>query len=103
MVRPPRIRAGLAPGRVDTGLDALRNIAQLIDSGGNISIGEMEPVPCAAVAVDGHTALAMLQRRHGESVQDLVVRLDEAIGAAWNEGRFADEINAPRPTKSIRR
>jgi hypothetical protein len=45
----------------------------------------------------------MLQRRHGERLHDLLVRLDEAIGLAWNDHRFTDEINTPRPSKSIRR
>jgi len=103
VVRLPRTRAGLAPGSVDKGFDALRNIAELIDSGGNITLGELPPIPCAAVAADGHNSLAMLRRRPGEQLQDLLVRLDEAIGVAWNEGRFADEINPPRPAKSIRR
>jgi hypothetical protein len=104
VVRPPRTRAGLPPGGVDTGLDALRNIAELIDSGGNISIGELSPIPCAAaVATDGHNSLAMLRRRQGEPLHELLVRLDEAIGVAWNEGCFADEINPPLPAKSIRR
>jgi hypothetical protein len=103
VVRPPRTRAGLPPGGVDTGHDALRNIAELIDSGGNISLGEIPPIPCAAVATDGHNSLAMLRRRPGERLQDLLVRLDEAIGVAWTEGRFADEINPRRPAKSIRR
>lgn len=103
MVRPHRTRSGLAPGSVETGLDALRNIAELIDSGGNISLGEIPPIHCAAIAADAHSSLAMLRRRPGEPLHDLLVRLDDAIGVAWTEGRFAHEINPPRPTKSIRR
>jgi hypothetical protein len=75
----------------------------LIDGGGSISLGEIPPIPCAAIATEGHNGLAMLRRRPGERLDDLLVRLDEAIGVAGNEGCFAVEINPPRPAKSIRR
>ena len=67
----------------------------LIDSGGQISIGQLPPVPCAAVANDDYNCLAMLQRRPGESLHDLLLRLDAAIAIAWNDERFIDEINTP--------
>jgi hypothetical protein len=73
----------------------LQNIAELIDNGGQISIGGIHPIPCAAVANDDHQALAMLQRRRGESLHQLLVRLDAAIAIAWNEERLIDEINTP--------
>jgi hypothetical protein len=90
-----------APGGVGASLDALQNIVALIDSGGQISIGGIHPIPCAAVANDDDQALAMLQRRPGESLHQLLVRLDSAIGTAWNEERLIDEINPP-PAKSRR-
>ena len=90
-----------APGGVSSSLDELQNIAELIDSGGQISIGGISPIPCAAVANDDNQALAMLQRRPGESLHQLLVRLDSAIGIAWNEERLIDEINPP-PAKSRR-
>ena len=92
---PPRERA--APRGVGTPGDALENIDELISNGGQISLGEMEPIPCAAIANDEHNCLAMLQRRQGESLRDLLVRLDAAIAIAWNEERFIDEINTPIP------
>jgi hypothetical protein len=91
-----------APGGVSPSLDALQNIVALIDSGGQISIGGIDPVPCAAIANDDHQALAMLQRRRGESLHQLLVRLDSAIATAWNEERFIDEINPPSTTTSRR-
>jgi len=77
--------------------DALENIAELIDSGGQISVGQVPPIFCAAIANDDHNCLAMLQRRPGESLRDLLVRLDAAIATAWGEERFIDEINPPTP------
>jgi hypothetical protein len=95
MARPTRTRDRAAPGRVTASIDALKNIAELINSGGQISVGQLPPVRCAAVANDEDNCLAMLQRQPGESLRDLLMRLDAAIATAWSEGRFIDEINPP--------
>lgn len=79
--------------------DALANIAALIDDGGQITIGQLHPIACAAIANDDHNCLAMLQRRPGESLRDLLVRLDAAIATAWNEEILIDEINPPLPSR----
>ena len=42
----------------------------LVDGEGEITIGRVGRVRCAAVASDGHNALAMLVRRRGESLED---------------------------------
>lgn len=97
MARRPPTRERAAPRSVSASSDALENIDALISNGGQISLGEMEPIPCAAIANDEHNCLAMLQRRKGESLRDLLVRLDAAIDIAWNEDRFIDEINPPIP------
>ncbi len=95
MARRTRIRERAALRGVNTSSDALENIDELISSGGQISLGQMSPIPCAPIANDEHNCLAMLQRRNGESLRDLLVRLDAAIAIAWNEERFIDEINSP--------
>ncbi len=97
MARRTRTRERAAPRGVGTPGDTLENIDELISSDGQISIGRISPVPCAAIANDEHNCLAMLQRRQGESLHDLLVRLDAAIATAWNEERFIDEINPPNP------
>jgi hypothetical protein len=53
----------------------------------------MGPVHCAATASDEDSCLAMLNRREGETLYQLLLRLDQAIDRAWNEGEFTDEIN----------
>lgn len=98
MARRTRTRDRAAPCGVSASSDALENIAELINSGGQISVGHVSPVPCAAIANDDHNCLAMLQRRPGESLRDLLIRLDAAIATAWREERFIDEINPPKPT-----
>ena len=97
MARRTRTRERAAPRGVSTPDDALENIDELVSSGGQISVGQIPPIPCAAIANDDHNCLAMLQRRQGESLRDLLMRLDAAIAIAWNEERFIDEINPPNP------
>ena len=44
----------------------------LVDGEGEITIGPIGSIRCAAVASDGHNALAMLVRRPQESLHDLL-------------------------------
>lgn len=76
--------------------NSFENIEALIDGIGNINIGRIGPIPCAAVAADEDQALAMLAARPGESLLELMARLDAAIGLAWEQDIYTDEINTPR-------
>jgi hypothetical protein len=58
-----------------------------------ITVGVIRPVGCVAVATDGHNSLAMLKRRPGETLAQLLTRLDQAIALAWTEEIYTDEIN----------
>lgn len=69
------------------------NIQDLIDNGGNLSIGQIPPVRCAAVAADESNMLAALLRRDGESLVELLDRLDTAIDKATEQEIYTDEIN----------
>ena len=80
-----------APDSANAGLP---HIAQLI-SDGEITVGMLNPVGCVAVATDGHNSLAMLKRRPGETLAQLLTRLDQAIERAWTEEIYTDEINPP--------
>jgi acetylglutamate kinase len=71
---------------------SLPNIAQLIDDG-EITIGMLRPVGCVATAADEDCNYAMLVRRRGESLFQLLTRLDQAIDKALTLGIFTDEIN----------
>ena len=68
-------------------------IEWLVDGEGEITIGRVGRIRCAAVASDGHNALAMLVRRPDESLHDLLARLDEAIRLAVEEDEYTDEVN----------
>ena len=83
------------PDAPASGVNPLENIESLINGDGEITIGSIASVPCAATASDPHQCLAMLVRRRGESLLDLLQRLDTAIASAYNEERFIDEINPP--------
>jgi hypothetical protein len=72
----------------------LPHIAELIIDG-EITVGTPVPVGCVAIATDGHNTLAMLKRRESETLSQLLTRLDMAIGKAFTEDIFTDEINAP--------
>lgn len=71
----------------------MNNIEALIEDGGDITLGRLEPIPCAATAADGHNALAMLVRHAGETLNALLKRLDRAIGRYYEHGEITDEVN----------
>ena len=73
---------------------SLPNIAELI-ANGEITIGVLSPVGCVAIATDGHNTLAMLKRRRGETLAQLLARLEQAIDKALTEDVYTDEINPP--------
>jgi len=64
----------------------------LVRSGGQIMLGYVAPIEGAAVATAEQTLFAALVRREGESVNALLQRLDEAIGAAFHQGVLTNEI-----------
>jgi hypothetical protein len=69
------------------------NIDTLVKGSGDVTIGRVGPIRCAAVASDGDQMLAALVRRPRESLEELLARLDAAIGDAWENDVFTDEIN----------
>jgi predicted RNase H-like HicB family nuclease len=74
---------------------ALPNIETLIEEDGQITVGHLDPVGVVAIANDEHNALAMLRRRQGESLGELLRRLDAAVHLALEEDERTDEINPP--------
>jgi len=68
------------------------NLARLI-AHGQITLGVIRPMGCVAVAHDGHSSLAMLRRRRGETLIQLLTRLEFAVDKALKEEVLTDEIN----------
>lgn len=61
---------------------------------GAITIGVVPPLKeCVAIAHEGRHTLAMLKRQKGESLTELLSRLNLAIARAHTEDIFTDEIN----------
>ena len=54
---------------------------------GQITIGNVRPVGCVAVAHDGRQTVSMLLRREGETVTQLLTRLDLAVGKRHSHRR----------------
>lgn len=69
------------------------NIGFSINGNGDITIGATASAPCAATAANKDQSLAMLVRREGETLEQLLLRLDRAIELANDNGIFIDEIN----------
>jgi len=65
----------------------------VLDGGGHLSIGRLEPVTCAAVVNDDHAMQVVLQRQPGETLMQLLARLDAALGPALSDNKHVDEIN----------
>ena len=72
---------------------SLPNIEYLIDGNGEMTIGNLGPIRCAATASDDDQSLAMLVRRNNETLGQLLIRHDHAIEKAVEDETFIDEIN----------
>jgi hypothetical protein len=68
------------------------NLNLLCRTGGNFLIGYIKPVNGAAVASDDTRVYAALVRREGESLEDLIKRLDEAVGQVMLGGASINEL-----------
>lgn len=73
--------------------DPLGHIRALIDGGGHIMVGRVDPIDFAAVAWDGRQTVAMLQRHPDETLPQLLNRLNLAVDTARRQGQRVDEIN----------
>lgn len=88
LVTRRRVRSDFTPS------SAWPHIEAFVESGGNISVGRIAAINCAAIAADDYGMLAALVRRNDESFASLMQRLDDAVDKAINHDAFTDEINA---------
>lgn len=86
-----------APGGHATWLPTIEEY--LSDWEGQISVGAIGPIRCAAVASDPHRMPVALVRQPGESVKALLERLDRHLRAALDHDEYTDEINPPLPSR----
>ncbi len=74
----------------------LQNIDWLIGDGvGAIHVGRVGSIECVASAADEDLCYAMLSRRSGETLLQLLHRLDRSIAIASETSETIDEINGP--------
>ena len=100
MERRPRRPGGPKPRSVAS--TTLPNIEWLLADHGAITLSEVSPVGCVAAAADNDTCYAMLARRNGETVLELLHRLDKAIATAAENNTTVDEVNPPGGFKPSR-
>ena len=64
---------------------------------GSLTLGSIgtRSLGCTAVASDEHDMLVALVRKSGETMHQLLDRLEHALGPAIDEQIFVDEINGP--------
>lgn len=80
---------------VPSGLESPRldNIQAFLDgTRGQITIGEIPPIPRAALAAEGKKVRAALVGREDETVLDLLLRLDAALDDYCVKNVVVDEV-----------
>ncbi|MEB0056212.1 hypothetical protein [Variovorax sp. LG9.2] len=70
----------------------MKNIEALIADGGDITLGAVYPIECAATAADGHNSVAMLVRRKGGTLDALLKRFDKAIAKFYDDGETIGSV-----------
>jgi hypothetical protein len=69
------------------------NIQAFVDgTKGQLTVGRIPPIPCAALAAVGKTVRVALVRRPKETVSELLQRLDAALGKVLADGQPIDEV-----------
>ena len=66
--------------------------AFLDHSRGQITIGEIPPIRSAALAAEGKKERVALVRRDGETVAELLLRLEAALGKTSADKTVIDEV-----------
>ncbi|MGB6489384.1 MAG: hypothetical protein WBE91_21145 [Steroidobacteraceae bacterium] len=78
------------PQRPTASLDHLQ--AFLDDTRGQITLGEIPPIRRAALAAQGKKVRVALVGRDGETIAQLLERLDCALGKAMAEDAVIDDV-----------
>lgn len=72
------------------------HLEELISHGGQVTIGKIPPIECAAIAGQGKAMVAALKRRDGESLAEFLQRLEQAVKEAKATDRVISEIKGLR-------
>jgi len=98
--RSPRRPGPAKSGRVAA--QPFDHLEWILAEHGGISLSKISKVGCVAAAADQETCYAMLLRRKGETVFELLQRLDQAVASALESDTKVDEVNPPGGFKSTR-
>jgi len=71
----------------------LSHVTGLMEAGGQITLGRVEPFESAAIAAKGRKVFAALTRREGESAEQLLHRLEQALHRHAITGVVTQEID----------
>jgi hypothetical protein len=71
------------------------HLTSLLDAGGHVTLGRMEPIECAAIAANGREVFAVLRRRPDESAASLMERLEAALESRAHGGELVNEVGSP--------
>ena len=66
-----------------------------IVAGGDISLGAACTIEPVATATDPHNSIAMLVRRADETLNELLRRVDRAVGRFYDRDEIIDEVSSP--------
>ena len=72
----------------------LSHITGLMEAGGQVTLGRVEPFEGVAIAAKGKKVMAALVRRKGESAEQLLHRLEEALHRRALTGAVTQEIDS---------
>ena len=64
-----------------------------VTAGGSIDVGRIEPIDidCGAIAFDDATVWVLLIRREGETLHELLRRLNDAVAGCFDIGQRVGE------------
>jgi hypothetical protein len=68
----------------------------VMSAGGQVTLGAVQPIGCAAIAHDGEHTRVALKRQNTENLMRFLLRLDEALVRALDNNTVVDEINPHR-------
>ena len=71
---------------------AFAALHRFLCAGGSIDVGRIDVWRYAAVACDADSVRVVLDRRQGESLHELLQRLDSALDESLRSGSVIDEI-----------
>ena len=74
---------------------SLPYLSKLIEYG-RMTIGQIPPAGTVAVVGEGPHTYVMLRRRDGETLSQLLIRLDQTFARVIHEGVLTDEVNESR-------